>query len=150
MGLEHPCAHETDAPDPNADLSLDYALEIASFEAIPDDDGQLLEEEDERPDEPAPLPTNLDLSDLFAYCFRAQASEPPSSRTAAGSTTPMLNDLNDRTPPHLRSSAPKIGPKIGRKMAGGGRLFRRWQGFEPEGGVSSIFRLRRRTLRSVF
>ena len=31
-------ARETDAPDAIADLSLNYELELANFDAIPDDD----------------------------------------------------------------------------------------------------------------
>ena len=56
----------TDAPDPTADLSLNYELELANFAAIPDH-----EQEPEEPEEPAPA--NLDPSDLFAYFFRVQA-----------------------------------------------------------------------------
>ena len=61
----------TDAPDPTADLSLNYELELANFAAIPDH-----EQEPEEPEEPAPeepAPANLDPSDLFAYFFRVQA-----------------------------------------------------------------------------
>ena len=57
--LEHYSTHETDAPDPTADPPLNYELELANFEAIPDDD-PLPEEEDERPEEEEPLPANLD------------------------------------------------------------------------------------------
>ena len=53
----------TDAPDPTADLSLNYELELANFAAIPD--------HEQEPEEPAPA--NLDPSDLFAYFFRVQA-----------------------------------------------------------------------------
>ena len=53
----------TDAPDPTADLSLNYEPELANFAAIPDH-----EQEPE-----APAPANLDPSDLFAYFFRVQA-----------------------------------------------------------------------------
>ena len=61
----------TDAPDPTADLSLNYELELANFAEIPDQ-----EQEPEEPEEPAPeepAPANLGPSDLFAYFFRVQA-----------------------------------------------------------------------------
>ena len=58
----------TDAPDPTADLSLNYELELANFAAILD--------HEQEPEEPAfeePAPANLDPSGLFAYFFRVQA-----------------------------------------------------------------------------
>ena len=50
----------TDAPDPTADLSLNYELELANFAAIPD---HAQEPEEPAPEEPAPA--NLDPSDFF-------------------------------------------------------------------------------------
>ena len=38
--LELSDARETDAPDPTADFSLNYELELANFGAIADDDQQ--------------------------------------------------------------------------------------------------------------
>ena len=58
----------TDAPDPTADFSLNYELELANFAAIPDH-----EQEPEEPAPEEPAPANLDPSDLFAYFFRVQA-----------------------------------------------------------------------------
>ena len=61
----------TDVPDPTADLSFNYELELANFAAIRDH-----EQEPEKPEEPEPeepAPANLDPSDLFAYFFRVQA-----------------------------------------------------------------------------
>ena len=58
----------TDSPDPAADLSLNYELELANFAAIPDQEQEL---EEPAPEEPAPA--NLDPSDFFAYFFRVQA-----------------------------------------------------------------------------
>ena len=63
---------ETDAPDPTADLSLNYKLKLANFDAIPDDD-QHPEEEETLPEPEEPSPAKLDQSDLLAYFFRAQA-----------------------------------------------------------------------------
>ena len=73
--LEQSDARETDAPDPTADFSLNYELELASFAAILDDYQQ--PEEDEpllEPEEPSPA--NLDPFHLFAYFFRVQAERP--------------------------------------------------------------------------
>ena len=58
----------TDAPDPTADLSLNYELELENFAAIPDH-----EQEPEEPAPEEPAPANLDPSDLFAFFFRVQA-----------------------------------------------------------------------------
>ena len=52
----------TDAPDPTANLSLNYELKLANFAAIPD---HKQEPEEPAPEEPAPA--NLDPSDLFAF-----------------------------------------------------------------------------------
>ena len=70
--LEQSDARETDAPDPTADLSLDYELELANFAAIPDDD-QHSEEEEPLPEPEEPRPTNLDPSNLFEVFFGEQA-----------------------------------------------------------------------------
>ena len=70
--LEQSDARETDAPDPTADLSLNYELELASFDAIPGDD-QHPEEEEPLPEPEKPYPANFDPSDVFAYFFRVQA-----------------------------------------------------------------------------
>ena len=61
----------TDAPDPTADLSLNYELELANFAAIPDHEQEPEEEECLlEPEEAAPA--NLDQFDFFAYFFRVQ------------------------------------------------------------------------------
>ena len=70
--LEQSGACETDAPDPPADLSLNYELALANFAAIPEDDQQP-EEEEPLPEPEEPSPANLDPTDLFAYFFRVQA-----------------------------------------------------------------------------
>ena len=70
--FQHPNARETDAPDPTADLSLNYELELANFAAIPDDD-QHPEEEEPLPEPEEPFPANLDPSDMLAYFFRVHA-----------------------------------------------------------------------------
>ena len=62
----------TDAPNPTADLSLNYELELANFAAVLDED-QELEEEEPLPTPEEPFPANLDSSDLFAYFIRVQA-----------------------------------------------------------------------------
>ena len=62
-----------DAPDPTADLSFNYELELANFAAIPDHEQP---DHDQEPEEPAPeepAHANLDPSDLFANFFRVQA-----------------------------------------------------------------------------
>ena len=45
----------TDAPDPTADLSLNYELELANFAAVPDH-----EQEPEEPAPEEPAPANLE------------------------------------------------------------------------------------------
>ena len=72
MELEQSDARETDAPDPTADLSLDYELELANFATIPDDD-QHSEEEGPLPERKEPRPAKLDQSDIFEFFFRGQA-----------------------------------------------------------------------------
>ena len=62
----------TDAPDPIADLSLNYELELANFTAIPDQE-QEPEEEEPLPEPEEPASANLDPSDLLAYFSRVQA-----------------------------------------------------------------------------
>ena len=62
----------TDAPDPTADLPLNYELELANFAAIPDRD-QEPEGEELLPEPEEPVPANLEPSGLFAYFFRVQA-----------------------------------------------------------------------------
>ena len=51
--------HATDAPDPTADFSLNYELELANFAAIPDHE-QEPEEEAPLPEPEEPAPANLD------------------------------------------------------------------------------------------
>ena len=58
----------TDAPDPTADFSLNYKLELANFAAIPDHE-QEPEEDEPFPEPEEPAPANLDPADLFAYFF---------------------------------------------------------------------------------
>ena len=62
-------ARETDATDPNTDLSHNYELQHASFAAI-SDDGQQLEEDEPLPEPEEPFLANLDPFNLFAYFFR--------------------------------------------------------------------------------
>ena len=62
----------TDAPDPTADLSLNYELQLTNFAEIPGHE-QEPEEEEPLPEPEEPAPANLDPSDLFAYFFRIQA-----------------------------------------------------------------------------
>ena len=69
----------TDAPDPTADLSLNYELELANFAASPDH-----EEEPEEPAPEEPAPANLDPSYLFAYFFRVQAERAREAFTLNG------------------------------------------------------------------
>ena len=72
MELEQSDTRHTDTPDSTADLSLDYALELSNFAAIPDD-GQHPGKEEPLPEPEEPRPANLDPSDLFEFCFREQA-----------------------------------------------------------------------------
>ena len=73
--LEQSDARETDAPDPTADLSLNYALELANFAAIPDDDQQPKEEEplpEHYPREPRPVrPVRVLLQSSSRACTRS-------------------------------------------------------------------------------
>ena len=73
----------TDAPDPTADLSPNYELELANFAAIPDHD-QEPEKEEPLPEPEEPAPANLDPSDLFAYLFRVQAERAREAFTLNG------------------------------------------------------------------
>ena len=68
--LELSEAREADAPDPTADHSFNYELELANFAVILDHGRKPEEKLVPEPEEPAPA--NLDPSDLFAY-FRVQA-----------------------------------------------------------------------------
>ena len=83
--------HATEAPDPTADLFLNYELELANFAAIPDHEQEPEEEPFPEPEEPAPA--NLDPSDLFACFFRVQADCAPETFILNGNYVAL---------PHLR------------------------------------------------
>ena len=64
-----------DAPDPTADLSLNYELELANFATIPDHEKEP-EEEEPLPEPEEPAPANLDPSrgpiSIFGPIFKVE------------------------------------------------------------------------------
>ena len=83
-------------------------------------------------EEPPHLRRTLHIFDLRSR----RSKNPPHLQSS------IFGPEDRRTPPHLRSSDPKDGSKIGRKTGEGVRLLRRWGGFFEDGGGSSICRVR--------